>query len=111
MIDRVTQQVHDRVTDFVEHGSPGESSAGARQEDVRFSLVAVSIRLEAPPAAADAGVHLASGVLESSNVNLSSCLVNMIELSRRFELQVRTLHTADEDAQSSTKLLQSGAVP
>ena len=61
------------------------------------------------PAAADANVRLASGVLESSNVNLSSCLVNMIELSRRFELQVRAIHTADENAQSSTKLLQSGA--
>jgi flagellar basal-body rod protein FlgF len=60
-------------------------------------------------AAADANVQLASGVLESSNVNLSSCLVNMIELSRRFELQVRAMHTADENAQSSTKLLQSGA--
>ncbi|HUO18617.1 MAG TPA: flagellar basal-body rod protein FlgF [Steroidobacteraceae bacterium] len=61
------------------------------------------------PAAADAGVQLASGVLESSNVNISACLVNMIELSRRFELQVRALHTADEDGQSSAKLLQSGA--
>jgi len=56
---------------------------------------------------ADANTHLASGVLESSNVNIPSCLVNMIELSRRFELQVRSLHSADEDAQSSTKLLQS----
>ena len=59
-------------------------------------------------AAGDANVRLASGVLESSNVNLPSCLVNMIELSRRFELQVRALHTADENAQASTKLLQSG---
>lgn len=63
------------------------------------------------PAEADANTRLASGVLESSNVNLSSCLVNMIELARRYELQVRAVHTADEDAQSSTKLLQSGAAP
>src|SRR5579862_709725 len=60
------------------------------------------------PVEADANTTLASGVLESSNVNIASCLVNMIELSRRFELQVRSLHTADEDGQSSTKLLQSG---
>jgi flagellar basal-body rod protein FlgF len=59
------------------------------------------------PVEADANTTLASGVLESSNVNIASCLVNMIELSRRFELQVRSLHTADEDGQSSTKLLQS----
>src|SRR5580658_8296293 len=37
------------------------------------------------PAAADASVRLASGVLESSNVNLPGCLVNMIELSRSCE--------------------------
>jgi flagellar basal-body rod protein FlgF len=55
----------------------------------------------------DANTQIASGVLESSNVNIPSCLVNMIELSRRFELQIRSLHTADEDDQSSTKLLQS----
>jgi flagellar basal-body rod protein FlgF len=61
------------------------------------------------PADADANVQLASGVLEASNVNLPGCLVNMIELSRRFELQVKALHTADEDAQSSTKLLQSSS--
>jgi flagellar basal-body rod protein FlgF len=60
------------------------------------------------PAADDANVSLASGVLESSNVNLPGCLVNMIELSRRFELQVRALHTAEEDGQSSAKLLQAG---
>jgi len=59
------------------------------------------------PAEADANVQLASGVLEASNVNISSCLVNMIELSRRFELQIKALHTADEDGQASTKLLQS----
>jgi flagellar basal-body rod protein FlgF len=63
------------------------------------------------PAEGDANTRLASGVLESSNVNLSSSLVNMIELARRYELQVRAVHTADEDAQSSAKLLQSGAVP
>jgi flagellar basal-body rod protein FlgF len=60
------------------------------------------------PAEADANVQLASGVLESSNVNLSACLVNMIELSRRFELQIKALHAADENGQSSAKLLQSG---
>lgn len=59
------------------------------------------------PADADATTQLASGVLESSNVNIPSCLVNMIELSQRFELQVKSLHTAEEDDQSSTKLLQS----
>jgi flagellar basal-body rod protein FlgF len=59
------------------------------------------------PADADASVQVASGTLEASNVNIPSCLVNMIELSRRFELQVKAIHTAEDDGQSSTKLLQS----
>jgi len=59
------------------------------------------------PAPADAGVTLASGMLESSNVNIASTLINMIELARRFDLQVKSLHTAEDDGASSAKLLQS----
>jgi flagellar basal-body rod protein FlgF len=55
----------------------------------------------------DANVQLASGVLESSNVNITGCLVNMIELARRFDVQIKALHTAEEDGQASAKLLQS----
>jgi flagellar basal-body rod protein FlgF len=59
-------------------------------------------------APADASARIASGVLESSNVNIASAMVNMIELARRFDLQVKALHTADQNAASTTKLLQSG---
>jgi flagellar basal-body rod protein FlgF len=59
------------------------------------------------PAPADAKTTVASGVLESSNVNLASSMVNMIELARRFDLQVKAIHTAEDDAASSTRLLQS----
>ena len=59
------------------------------------------------PLEADASVKVDSGSLESSNVNLASCMVNMIELSRHYDMQVKALHTAEEDAQASTKLLQS----
>jgi len=59
------------------------------------------------PLEADANTRLASGVLEASNVNIAGCLVNMIELSRRFELQIKSMHAADENGQASTKLLQS----
>jgi flagellar basal-body rod protein FlgF len=58
-------------------------------------------------APADASARVASGVLESSNVNIASSMVNMIELARRFDLQVKALHSADENAASSSKLLQS----
>ncbi len=59
------------------------------------------------PAVADASTTVASGALESSNVDLASCMVNMIELARRFDLQVKALHSAEETGASSTKLLQS----
>jgi len=32
-------------------------------------------------------------------------MVNMIELSRRFDLQIKALHTAEEDGAASAKLL------
>ena len=59
-------------------------------------------------APADANVKLVSGALEASNVNPSDVLVKMISLSREFEMQVRSIKTADENAQSASKLLQVG---
>jgi flagellar basal-body rod protein FlgF len=56
-------------------------------------------------AAADAGVSLASGALESSNVNVADAMVNMIELARRFDLQVKTMRAAEEGGAASSKLL------
>jgi flagellar basal-body rod protein FlgF len=53
----------------------------------------------------DAAVGLKSGVLESSNVNPSQTLVQMIELSRQYELQVKAIKNADDNAQSATRLL------
>jgi flagellar basal-body rod protein FlgF len=58
-------------------------------------------------APADAGVRLVSGVLESSNVNAADAMVNMIELARRFDLQVKAMRTAEENAASSAQLLKS----
>jgi flagellar basal-body rod protein FlgF len=59
------------------------------------------------PAVADASTTIASGSLETSNVDLASCMVNMIELSRRFDLQIKALHSAESDGAESAKLLQS----
>lgn len=60
------------------------------------------------PAESDASVQLTSGALESSNVNIADAMVKMIELSRRFELQVKAMRTAEEGATSATKLLGGG---
>jgi flagellar basal-body rod protein FlgF len=60
---------------------------------------------DAPP---DAAVQLITGSLESSNVNVADAMVNMIELARRFDLQVKAMRTAEENAASSAQLLRSG---
>lgn len=56
-------------------------------------------------ATSDASVSVASGVLESSNVNVADAMVQMIELSRRFDLQIKAMKTTEDDAQATTKLL------
>lgn len=57
------------------------------------------------PADADANVKLASGALEGSNVNVSDAMVNLISLSRQFEMQIKMLQTADTNAQKADQLL------
>ncbi len=60
---------------------------------------------DAPP---DAAVKLLSGSIESSNVSVAEAMTQMIELARRFDLQVKTIRTAEEDAAASTRLLATG---
>ncbi len=50
-------------------------------------------------------VVLAPGFLEGSNVNPVDELVSSMALSRNFELQVRLMKTADEQAQQGAKLI------
>lgn len=63
--------------------------------------------LDGVDAPADAAVQLASGSLEASNVNAADAMVNMIELSRRFDLQVKAIRAAEENGASSAQLLRS----
>ncbi len=58
------------------------------------------------PAPADAAVRLATGSLESSNVNIIESMVNMIELSRLFEMNVKMMKSAQENEAASTRLLR-----
>lgn len=50
-------------------------------------------------------VVVASGFLEGSNVNAVDELVNSMELTRSFELQVRLMKSADEQARLGAKLI------
>jgi flagellar basal-body rod protein FlgF len=58
-------------------------------------------------APADVAVKLATGTLETSNVGVGDAMVNMIELSRRFDLQVKSIRTAEDDGAASAQLLRS----
>ncbi len=50
-------------------------------------------------------VKVMSGALESSNVNTAEALVKMIELSRKYELQIKMMSTSKSHAQKSDALL------
>lgn len=73
----------------------------ARGEDGLFRLKT------GQPAAADADVQLISGALETSNVNPAEALVNMVSLSRQFEMQMRVLRAAEENHRSADKVLSA----
>jgi len=60
-------------------------------------------------AAPDASVRVASGQLESSNVNPAEALAEMIEMSRHYEMQVRAMNTADELDAASARLIRLNA--
>lgn len=60
-------------------------------------------------APADQNVQLSSGTLEGSNVNVTDAMVNLISLSRQFEMQMKMMQTADTNAQRADQLLSLNA--
>lgn len=58
-------------------------------------------------AVADAApnVKLVPGALEGSNVNVAETMVNLISLSRQFEMQIKLLQTADANARQADQVL------
>lgn len=57
-------------------------------------------------APADANVKVVSGMLESSNVNMAEAMVNMIDLARQFEMQVKVMRDTEQNADSLRQILQ-----
>jgi len=45
------------------------------------------------------------GAIESSNVNVAEAMVNMITLSRNFELHMSLLKNAENNADKATQIL------
>lgn len=54
---------------------------------------------------ADGNVTVASGNLESSNVNTIEAMVNMISLARQFDMQMKMLQSADNNANKAGSVL------
>ena len=66
-------------------------------------LIRVKGQAEVP---ADATVQVTSGFLESSNVNAVEEMTAILSLSRQFELQVKMMRTAEDNASSMARVLQ-----
>ena len=69
------------------------------------SVMKLCVVASLPSLPADAAVTLATGALESSNVSAVGAMVQMIETSRQYELQVRLMQTAERADQASARLL------
>jgi flagellar basal-body rod protein FlgF len=55
----------------------------------------------------DETVSVVSGELESSNVNAAQSLVNMIELQRLYELQIKSISSTDQNEQSAQRMMMA----
>jgi len=51
-------------------------------------------------------VTLNSGALETSNVNTAKALIDMIELTRKYEMQIKMMKTTKEDGAKTDSLLR-----
>ncbi|MDH4191197.1 MAG: flagellar basal-body rod protein FlgF [Betaproteobacteria bacterium] len=58
--------------------------------------------------AADPAARVVSGALEGSNVNVVDAMVGMISAARQFEMHMKLLQTAQEDARAASQLLNVG---
>jgi len=56
------------------------------------------------PAEVDANVNVVGGALESSNVNVVDAMVNMISLARQFEMQMKLVQSAENNANKAGQL-------
>jgi flagellar basal-body rod protein FlgF len=55
----------------------------------------------------DESVTVIPGELESSNVNAAMSLVNMIDLQRQYEFQIKSINSADTNEQAAERLMSA----
>ena len=66
----------------------------------------IRVKDAAGPQEVDANVRVTSGFLESSNVNAVEEMTAILSLSRQFELHVKMMRTAEDDAAAMARVLQ-----
>ena len=111
--------------DKMEIGADGTVSIRPLGQTAATLAVVDRIKLVAPPveslekrsdgliqvqgggnSAADAGVRVLTGSLESSNVNAIESMVNMITLARQYEMQVKLMNTAQSNDAAATQIMR-----
>src|ERR1700722_15156776 len=60
-------------------------------------------------AATDPTVTLTSGMLESSNVNAAQSLINMIELQRLYDFQIKSMNSTDQNEQVAEQMMSNAS--
>jgi flagellar basal-body rod protein FlgF len=112
------------IVAIAKDGTISTAPAGAGTSEPNISAMIGRIKLVNPPEAqltrgadglfrltgggeaeADADVALISGALEGSNVNVIEAMVDMISLSRQFEMHMKLLQNAEGNAQRASNLL------
>jgi flagellar basal-body rod protein FlgF len=58
------------------------------------------------PAEADGLVRVESGFLEASNVNAASELINILALTRQYEMQTKMMKTVDENSAAAASVMR-----
>ncbi|RAW94660.1 MULTISPECIES: flagellar basal body rod protein FlgF [unclassified Photorhabdus] len=82
-----------------------ESDQLVRGDDGLFHMTEQAQTLQGNVLPASDEVKLIPGVLEGSNVNPMESMVSMIANARRFEMQMKVIHSSDENAQRANQLL------
>lgn len=76
-----------------------------RKDDGFFHLTQATLNKRGTVMPDNPKAKLMSGVLEGSNVNPVTAMVDLISHSRQFEMQMKKIITADENAQKANQIL------
>ncbi|EKT62240.1 flagellar basal body rod protein FlgF [Providencia burhodogranariea] len=76
-----------------------------RGEDGLFHLSAQAQAINGNLLPQSERASITSGVIEGSNVSAAEAMVSMIANARHFEMQMKVVHSADENAQRANQLL------